>query len=86
MELAARAMALASLVAQATPDKHDDLRRWFAAEAAFQLRRTGALGAAREHMEFALRDLDGLIAECGVLDVVISSTKASPQLVCASWT
>lgn len=57
LELAARTMALASVAAQAAPAKHDDLRRWIAAEAALKLRRAGALGAAREHMEFALRDL-----------------------------
>lgn len=56
MELAARTMALASEAAQAAPDKHDDLRRWFAAEAALKLRRTGAFGAARVHMDLALRD------------------------------
>lgn len=57
MELAARTMALASEAAQAAPDKHDDLRRWFAAEAALKFRRTGALAAAREHMDLALHDL-----------------------------
>ena len=56
-ELAARAMALASRAAQAAPDRHDDLRRWYAAEAASKLRRTGALRAAREHMDLALQDL-----------------------------
>jgi len=56
-ELAARAMALASRAAQAAPDRHDDLRRWYAAEAASKLQRTGALRAAREHMDWALQDL-----------------------------
>ena len=57
MELAARAMTLASEVAQTAPDKHEDLLCWFAAEAALKLRRIGAFGAARVHMDLALHGL-----------------------------
>ena len=57
MRLAARAMTIASLAIQEAPDKHDDLRRWFAAEAAQKLRRVGALDEARKQMDYAVRDI-----------------------------
>jgi len=74
-ELAARAMSAASLAMRQAPDKHDDLRRWIAAEAAQKLRRVGSLALAREQMDFAVRDIVSFVdhAEKGAREIAIET-------------